>query len=287
MSSPVNILVVGATGKQGGKAISTLLGQSNLSLRFLTRNPSSESAKKLVEKGVTAVQGDLNDIEALDKALAGVDRAFLVTDAMAGEEKEAEQGINFVNAAKKAGVEHIVFSSVCAADTAKNVPHFRSKAKVESSLKASGLSYTILRPAAFMDNFPVNSGFARFMLVGAFYAALGWGKCQLIAVEDIGVFAGKALLNTKDDTYRNKTIDLAAGNYAFEDIRHAILKSQGYTPWLASLLPTFIRNLLPHDFREMMYFFATEGYPPVDANKLRSIHPQLLSLEDYFRENKV
>lgn len=57
-----------------------------------------------------------------------------MTDAMAGEEKEIQQGKNFVDAAKKAGVKHVVFTSVCAADTATTVPHFRSKYEVSQAL---------------------------------------------------------------------------------------------------------------------------------------------------------
>lgn len=129
------ILIVGATGKQGGKAISTLLDQqtsNNLALRFITRNPASASSKALIERGAKAYKADLFDRESLQTALTGVDRAFLVTDAMAGEVKEAEQGKVFIDVAKEAGVKHIVFTSVCAADTATNVPHFRSKYEVRS-----------------------------------------------------------------------------------------------------------------------------------------------------------
>jgi uncharacterized protein YbjT (DUF2867 family) len=161
-------LIVGATGKQGGKAISTLLDHQaknkDLSLRFITRNPDSASAKKLVDQGAQAFKADLFDRESLRQALTGVDRAFLVTDAMAGEEKEAQQGKTFVDVAKEVGVKHIVFTSVSAADTAVSVPHFRSKyqvsdltlplaqtdVQVEKHLVASGLTYTILRPVAFM-----------------------------------------------------------------------------------------------------------------------------------------
>ena len=144
---PTEILIVGATGKQGGKALSNLLespnASSNLSLRFLTRNPTSASAQKLVARGAKAVKGDLNDTSSLNSALEGVDRAFFVTDALAGEAKEVQQGKNFVNAAQKAGVKHLVFTSVCAADTATIVPHFRSKYEVSSSRSELGIWLTV------------------------------------------------------------------------------------------------------------------------------------------------
>ena len=124
-----NILVVGATGKQGGSAIATLLDQKNAAfrLRFLTRKTDSDSARKLADKGAIPYRGDLTDMASLGTALQGVDRAFLVTDNSAGEQGEVTQGKNFVDAAKAAGVQHVVFSSVSGADEADNVPHFRSK----------------------------------------------------------------------------------------------------------------------------------------------------------------
>ena len=151
-----SFLVTGATGKQGGAAIKALLDAKSSSssqigeIRFITRNPASSSATALEKRGAKAYKADLADAESLKAALQGVQRAFLMTDAMAGEEKEAAQGKTFIDVAKEVGVKHIVFTSVCAADTATTVPHFRSKWEVEKHLKASGLSYTILRPVAFM-----------------------------------------------------------------------------------------------------------------------------------------
>lgn len=127
-----SILIVGATGKQGGSAISTLLNDkgSSFTLKFLTRNPDSPASQKLATQGAQPVKGDLFDKTALDQALTGVDRAFLVTDAAAGEERETLQGKMFVDAAKEAGTKHVVFTSVGGADVATNVPHFRSKYEV-------------------------------------------------------------------------------------------------------------------------------------------------------------
>jgi len=125
----INILVVGATGKQGGAAIATLFEQKNpaFQLSFLTRKTDSSSARKLAERGATPHQGDLSDPASLKRALQGVDRAFLVTDLSAGEQAEVVQGKNFIDAAKAAGIQHLVFTSVSGADEADNVPHFRSK----------------------------------------------------------------------------------------------------------------------------------------------------------------
>ena len=70
-----------------------------------------------------------------------------------GAEKETAQGIAIADAAKAAGVAHIVYSSVASADRATGVPHFDSKYVVEQHLQESGVPYTILRPVACMENF--------------------------------------------------------------------------------------------------------------------------------------
>lgn len=102
------------------------------------------------------------------------------------------------------------------------------------------------------DNFPAGPGIARFMIIGMFFAMAGFKPVAFIATEDIGVFAAKALLAPEDKRFNKTTIDLSAGTYDLDGVSRAIEKSQGHTPWLARYTPTAIRNLLPHDFKEMM-----------------------------------
>ena len=90
------------------------------------------------------------------------------------------------------------------------------------------------------------------MIGGLFFSALGWNKCHLIASEDIGVFAGKALLDPTDPVFNNKTIDLSAGKYNLDDYAAAIRATQNHDPWFARYLTRGIRSILPYDFRQMM-----------------------------------
>jgi hypothetical protein len=87
--------------------------------------------------------------------------------------------------------------------------------------------------------------------VGAFFAFTQGRPCAFIAVEDIGVFAGKALLSPEDPTFKNQIINLSEGEYDLESTRRSIQKAQGYSPWLASYIPGFTRSILPHDFKMM------------------------------------
>ncbi|TYJ52564.1 hypothetical protein B9479_006814 [Cryptococcus floricola] len=275
-----NILVVGATGKQGGKAAAAVLAAQStnpdLNLTFITRNPDSGSSQKLVAQGATPIQADLGDKASLVKALQGIDRAFFVTDAAVGEEKEAQQGINFVDAALETGVKHLVYTSVGDADVATGV---------EQYLVSSGIPFTILRPVAFMDNFPTEAGLTRFFVTGLFFSSFGLQKVDLISTSDIGVFAGKALLDPEGPHFRNRILQLSAGTYGLDDFTRAIEKVQGHTPWFARYGTRWVRSAMPFDFKQMFTFFDDTGYKPTDVGELRRIHPGLLSLEDWFREN--
>ncbi|MBN4054795.1 NmrA family NAD(P)-binding protein, partial [Nitrospira defluvii] len=134
------ILVTGATGQQGQ------------TVRGLTRTPSkAEALKKL---GAEVVAANLTDRPSLDAALKGINKVFLVTTFFEeGMEADVKQGITMVDAAKAAGVEHLVFSSVGSAHRKTSIPHFETKWQVEQHIQKIGLPATIIRPTAFMDNF--------------------------------------------------------------------------------------------------------------------------------------
>jgi hypothetical protein len=144
------------------------------------------------------------------------------------------------------------------------------------------------------------------MTVGAFYAFSAWKPYQFIACEDIGIFGAKALLDPINSSFANKTIDLSAGEYTFEQVREAYAKAQGQIPWFASLFPSQLVYILPYDLKMMMFCrhllqvyvtcasadtlstwpdFRQGGYPKVDIPALKRAHPDLLSLEGWVRKN--
>lgn len=286
-------LITGATGKQGGAAIQHLLehnqelrdssNEDPTVVRFLTRSQTSSKAIHLQQQGNNAYEGNLLDPDSLAIALDGVDAAFLVTDfsGKGGTETEVKQGRTFVDAAKKAGVKHLVFTSVCGADEAASVPHFHSKFQIENYLKESGLGYTILRPVAFMDNFPAEPSFVLSLALGAFYAMAGWRDVQLVSCDDIGAVASKALLDPEAKEFKNKTIDLSAGAYTADNALDAYEKVHGARPWIASWFPSWFVYLIPYDFKQMMFYFRNPGYPKVDIQGLKKIQPGLQSMQDY------
>ncbi|MDP6696020.1 MAG: NmrA family NAD(P)-binding protein [Gammaproteobacteria bacterium] len=140
----MTILVIGATGNVGRPTVAGLLAKGE-SVRALSR-----SEEKLAElpDGVEGVIGDLETGHGLDAACAGVDKLFLIT---ANGETETTRGLNAVQAATAAGVQHIVFLSIGNPAKEPAVPHYRAKLPVEEAIRNSGAGYTFLRPNFFMQ----------------------------------------------------------------------------------------------------------------------------------------
>ena len=148
------ILIVGVTGVLGRETARQLLTTGH-KIRGLTRNP--DRAADMKELGAEIVQGDLIDRASLEKACQGVDAVFACAHQLMGAGKYKSEAVDgeghraLIDAAKAAGVKHFVYTSAQHASPDHPTDFFRTKAKIEDYLKASGLSYTILRPPAFME----------------------------------------------------------------------------------------------------------------------------------------
>src|SRR5258705_4921549 len=153
MAGKLNVLVTGATGKQGGHLVRELIARGH-SVRALTRKPESPAAAALAERGVTIVPGNFDDEGSLERAARGVDTVFAMsTPYESGAKTETQEGINILRAAQQVRVKHFVYSSVAGADRASGIPHFDSKYEVEKEIRRSGVPFTIVAPVFFMDNF--------------------------------------------------------------------------------------------------------------------------------------
>ena len=148
------ILVVGATGDLGGKIARGLVGQGR-DVRILVRPQSAY--RPLVDLGCRAVFGDLKDPASLEHACQGVDT--IVTTAVSVmrmppdtiETVELGGYASLIDAAAAAGVGHFIYTSALIADKNSPIPFAAAKAVTGERLMASGMSWTILAPEAFMD----------------------------------------------------------------------------------------------------------------------------------------
>lgn len=182
------ILVVGGTGRIGSR-VAQQLADLHLPVRVLARRP--EAARALAGPTVEVAAGDLDQPDSLRTAFAGVSSVFLLTTQSPRQEAQERAAIA---AARAVGVAHVVKVSAGDAATAPDspTPVGRAHAAAEAALKASGLSWTILRPSAFMQVAlePLLEG-ARDS--GRLLLPLGGAKVAFIDVDDIARAAVWAL----------------------------------------------------------------------------------------------
>lgn len=208
------ILVTGATGQQGGAAVPGLLAHGHI-VRVMTRD--SEKAKRLWKSNVEVVHGDFGDRDSLEKALDGMDGAFVMgTPYEEGPEVEVAHGKAMIDACEKKGIGHVVYSSVSGANRKTGIPHFESKYEVEKHLKKTGLIYTILRPVWFMENF-ASPWYRPSIEKGVLSTPLRPDRpLQMVSVADIGLIVADALTNPS--LYVGKEIDVAADEMTMDRI---------------------------------------------------------------------
>lgn len=178
------ILVTGVTGSVGGAVLSEVL-QLKAPVRGLYR---SEKDVAKAPAGVEPVVADFADSAALDRALAGVDKGFLVCSPMP---QLVELETNVIDACVRNGVKHLLLNSAYGAGQwDKSFPSWHYS--VEQHLQASGLAYTILRPETFMQNM-VTYYSGSIKTDHAFYVAGGDAPIGFVDVRDIAAVAGAIL----------------------------------------------------------------------------------------------
>ena len=193
------ILIVGATGYLGGMIARRLLAQGR-QIRVLVR--AGSEYRPLVEAGAEVAIGDLREQSTLDAACRGVETVITTAIARLHEDPASAEAINLggylnlIEAVKAAGVKRFMFTSALGCDPNSPVPFVAAKGKVEQSLRASGIPYTILAPDAFMDIWimaiiggPALQG-APVWLVGE-----GRDRHSFVAAADVAAFAVNAVDN--------------------------------------------------------------------------------------------
>ena len=266
-----NIMVTGATGQQGGSVVNVLL-ENGHQVHALTRNPDSDKAKALSARGVKMVAGDMGDPDSLGSVFDQVDSLFLVgTPFEAGVEGEVSQGINAIDAAKSAGIKHILYSSVSDADKNTAIPHFDSKFEVEQHLSQSGVPFSIMAPAFFYDNM-----MAPFILPGLQTGALAQAMpadvpLQSVSIKNIGEFAGLILDNP--ERFRGQRINIASDNLNGDEYAGAIEAASGKKLNYVEVPLQQVKDW-SEDMASMYDWFVRVGYS-ADIEGLKNRYPEV------------
>jgi len=276
------VLVSGATGRQGGAVIRHLLCRG-WKLRALTRNPNAPAAQELTRQGVEVVQGDLEDRASLEPAAHGVHGVYSVQDFWSvGAKREVQQGKNLAEAARKAGVEHFVYSSVGGAERNSGIDHWESKWEIEKHIRTLGLPATILRPAAFMENYYIDQveiGILKGKLMDPIRADKPY---QTIASEDIGAFAALAFERPKE--FIGLELEIAGSELTNPEAAQVFSRVLGKPVKFRKLPMPMVRLVLGREFYQMFRWFNEAGFK-ADIAQLRRRYPEvhLKNLEEWLR----
>ncbi|MGF6880223.1 NmrA family NAD(P)-binding protein [Paraburkholderia sp. MM5477-R1] len=298
IDSSAAVLVIGATGAQGGAAARHLLAAGR-KVRFLTRNPDSPAARALVDMDAQALRGDLDDRDLLAKAMEGVGSVFsvLLTD-FDRSDRERRQGFALVNAARNAEVPQFVHTSVAQAGNHETFPgwsekrwnrkYWTDKWEVEEAVRAAGFeSWTVLQPAFMMDNLAEPKAGAMFphlregLLLSALLpdARLDW-----IAADDVGALAASALNDPQ--RWHGETVPLASERLTMSEVANRLNNVLGAQINVSHVSPDEARakGLAPGWVNAQEWINAV-GYR-VDIDSLSKRGVQLTPMVDWIDANR-
>ena len=277
------VFVTGATGKQGGAFIRNLLPMG-CRIKALTRNPGSDSSQKLKKQGVEIINGDLDEPFSYKDQLNDVDAIFCVLTYENGIKKEINQGINLADLAKKFNVKHFIYSSVIGADLHTGIPHWESKFRIEQHIQEIGLTYTLLRPNSFYENFLIPQVKSR-LLKGKFVSPVDRNKVQqFISTEDVGRFGAKVFMD--QETYSGKTITLAAEQMDQQQVAKCFSEVMGKEISYQKL-PGFITRLaMGKDlFKMFTWVNKNDAVFVKDLDGFKKEFPEMIDLKTWIRVN--
>jgi uncharacterized protein YbjT (DUF2867 family) len=276
--SAKTILVTGATGHQGG-AVYRHLREKGFSVRALTRDPSSEKARKLIGPGAEVVRGDLNDAASLRSAIEGVDGVYSVQTSMdGGVEAEVREGKTLADVANRSGITQFVYSSVGSADKNTGIPHFDSKFQTEEHLRGTGLPYTILRPVFFMENW---LGMRGTIEQGTLALPLGPDtRLQMIAVDDIGAFGSMAF--EQPGHWQGRAVELAGDELSMTELAESFGRLSGREVRYVQVPWDEFEKKAGREMTVMYRWFENVGYH-VNIAALRQEYSKLSNFERWLQ----
>src|SRR6185436_15249597 len=289
--------------------VQALLEDDTFAVRAITRNVKSEKAKALAASGVEVVAGNLDDLGSMKQAFEGAYGAFCVTNFWEhfSAEKEQAQVRVMANAAKAAGVKHVIWSTL--EDTRKwiplsdnrmptlqgkyKVPHFDAKGEINHVFTDAGLPTTFLNTSFYWDNaYLFGMGPAK-QADGSYTITFPMGDKRLsgIASEDIGKCAYGIFKNP--GKYIGKTVGIAGDHLTGAQMAEKYSKGLGINCKYNEVTPDVYRSFgFPgaEDIGNMFQFYRDFEKDFVEARSVdesRSLNPELQSFDTWLGKNKA
>lgn len=310
MSGKKVIAVVGATGAQGGGLARAILADSNseFAVRAITRDPDSAAAQELARLGAEVVAGDLDDADSLRRAFEGAYGAFCVTFFWAhfSPEKELDHARNMATAARDAGLQHVIWSTLEDTRTLVpitddrmptllgkyKVPHLDAKGEADGIFRELGVPTTFLLTSFYWDNFihfgmaPARGADGKLSIT----LPLGDAKMPSIAASDIGGCA-YGLFKRGGDTI-GKHVGICGEHVSGSEMADAFTEAYGEEVRYNAVEPDVYRAFgFPgaDDLGNMFQYkrdFETQYRATRDVEASRELHPALQDFRTWLAANK-
>ena len=273
------IAVVGATGRQGGQVVRHLV-KDGWQVRALTHKQEKKKAAALESLGVEVMPVELNDKSSLEPAFRQAYGVFNMQAPVPGRiDIEIQQGRNVAEAARAAGIRHVVYGSAGIGDTRTGIEQWDAKIEVAKAMKELGLPLTVLRPVAFTElmtdpsYYPQSSTWYIWpKLTGEDY------KIAWISVQDVGAIAAKAFADP--DTYAGQDLSLAADVKSLAECREIYREVRGkYPPRFPMpmfLFERFVGKDIPN-----MWRWLRKNPLEFDTQQTKQIHPQAMDVRTW------
>jgi len=286
------IAVVGATGLQGKGVVNALIKESSFKVRAITRNPD-----KYVGSANEVVHGNLTDLESLTNAFKDAHGVFVVTNFWEGAD-ELAQGKIAVEAAKKANVNHFIWSTLPNVEKISNgqfdVPHFTEKAKVDELVKNAGFAnYTFVQPPFYFQNFTGQLA-AQQQQDGS----IGWTLpidpnkkvIHMADISDLGKVVAGAFLNPAK-VGNGSYISLATELNSFNEVLE-VFKANGKT-YSFNQVPTEVFSKFfegAGEIAQMLAYFEAHTYMGENADERIQLAKEIatedfVTLNDWIKQN--
>jgi NAD(P)H dehydrogenase (quinone) len=177
------LLVTGAAGNLGRLVLDALLARGTAASDIIATTRDAAKLADYAAKGIEIREADFNDPASVKKAFAGADRvAIISTDAIDGNGTRIKQQTGAVAAAREAGVKHLVYTSMPNPHEGSRITFEADHRLTEEAIKASGLSYIILRNSWYQENLLMD--LPQAVASGAWYTSAGQGKVSHVARRD-------------------------------------------------------------------------------------------------------
>ena len=249
-------------------------------MRALSRDPGAPRAKRLGLAGVEWVEADLDDPASLAPTFVGAHGVFSVQNFHEhGAEKEIRMGKNVADAAKAAGVKHLVQASAGTGAKGTGIPSWETKLVIEAHVRAIGVPMTVLRPMAFMELITDKTFFPHASTFHVMPQLLGdQTPVPWISTDDIGAITARVFADPEH--FVGRSIPLCSDVQSIEQVRAIYLETFGKKP-RRFRMPLFMFRFFTGEDLIRTYTWLAKAPLPATPDATREILPEASSLRSW------